>query len=166
MVGLLSASTALGAIIPRQATEKRLRFYNAHTGERLNVCYCANGRYLSDALLSINYILRDFRTGEVKPIDPRLLDTLHSLSRKISRRCTFHIISGYRSPATNARLRRKSRNVAKNSYHMYGKAVDIFVPGYRLSKLRRRALSLKAGGVGYYPRTGFVHMDVGPVRQW
>lgn len=164
--GLLSASTALGAVIPRQAAEKRLCFYNAHTGERLDVCYCKDGYYLPEALLQINYILRDFRTGEVQPIDPRLLDTLHHLSRKVSRRCTFHIVSGYRSPATNALLRRKSRGVAKNSYHMYGKAIDIFVPGYRLSRLRRLALSLKAGGVGYYPKTGFVHLDVGPVRQW
>ena len=162
----MSASTALGAIISRQAYEKRLHFYNAHTGERLNVCYCANGRYLNDALARINYILRDFRTGDVKPIDFGLLDTLHSLSRKITRRCTFHIISGYRSPFTNARLRKKSRGVARNSYHMYGKAIDVFVPGYRLSKLRRQAVSLKAGGVGYYPRTGFLHLDVGPVRQW
>ncbi len=132
----------------------------------MRVCYCRGGRYLPEALYRINYILRDFRTGEIKPIDVHLLDTLYRLSRKVSRRCTFHIISGYRSPATNARLRRKSRGVAKNSYHMYGKAIDIYVPGYRLSRLRRQALKLRAGGVGYYPKTGFVHLDVGPVRQW
>lgn len=163
---LLGASPALGAVSSRLAGTRRLSFYNVHTGERLHVSYSRHGRYLDGALSEINHLLRDYRTGEVIAIDPNLLDCLYRLSRKSGQGCTFHVISGYRSPATNAMLRKRSRHVARNSYHMYGRAIDIFLPHCRLDKLRRLALNLRAGGVGYYPKSGFVHVDTGPLRHW
>jgi uncharacterized protein YcbK (DUF882 family) len=143
-----------------------LSFYNTHTEETLDVAYCIRDRYCPDALQSINRILRDHRTGEVAPIDPALLDLIHALSRKIGAGSPFHVISGYRSPATNDMLRDRSRNVAKYSLHMEGKAVDIRLPDIPLVSLRQAALDLKRGGVGFYPGPDFVHVDVGRVRFW
>ncbi len=150
----------------RFSSVRKLSFYNTHTEETLDVSYCIRDRYCPDALQSINHILRDHRTGEVAPIDPALLDLLHALSRKIGTRSPFHIISGYRSPVTNALLRGRSRNVARNSLHMEGKAVDIRLPGFTLVTLRQAALDLKKGGVGFYPGPNFVHVDIGRVRFW
>lgn len=163
---LLGASPALAALRPTLPGTRHLSLYNVHTGEKLQVRYCRRGRYLEDALSEINHVLRDYRTGEVRAIDPNLLDCLCRLSGKSGHDCTFHVISGYRSPATNAMLRKRSRHVARNSYHMYGRAIDIYLPHCPLDKLRRLALSLRAGGVGYYPKSGFVHIDTGPLRHW
>jgi uncharacterized protein YcbK (DUF882 family) len=146
--------------------DRRLSLYNKYTGEQLNISYYAQGRYLPEALKQISYILRDHRTGEVKAIDPRLCDLLHTIYQKIQPNVPFQILSGYRSPSTNEVLRRRRRGVAKNSLHIHGKAVDLRLPGFRTSILRRTAAAMKGGGVGYYPRLGFVHLDVGEVRYW
>ncbi len=145
---------------------KTLSFHNLHTGENLRTEFWAEGQFIPEALGQINRVLRDHRTNEISTIDPTLLDLLHALQRKIETQETFHVISGYRSPASNAKLRAQSGGVANRSLHMSGKAIDIALPGTRLTDLRRAALSLRAGGVGYYPASGFVHVDTGRVRQW
>ena len=162
--GLLLA----GATGARAGTEaaRQLAFYNLHTGETLRAVYWEGGRYLADGLAEIDYALRDFRTGEVRSIDPGLLDLVHRLRRTMDAEQPVHVISGYRSPATNAMLARRSKSVAKNSYHVKGMAIDLRFPERRLSDLRAAALALAAGGVGYYPRSDFVHVDTGPVRAW
>jgi uncharacterized protein YcbK (DUF882 family) len=145
-----------------------LKLHNIHTGERLSVDYWSNGAYLPDALAAINRILRDFRTGDIQPIEPHLLDTMVRLHGKLETSTPFEVISGYRSPATNAALHAKSEEsgVAVKSLHMQGMAVDIRVPGRPLMLLRNAAVSERAGGVGYYPQSDFVHVDVGRVRRW
>jgi uncharacterized protein YcbK (DUF882 family) len=162
----LFTRTLLGAIQAPQSPERTLALYNLHTGEKLKTAYWIKGEYLSDALSEINHILRDFRTEEILPIDTGLLDLLHDLHNSTGSSEMLHVISGYRSPATNARLRENSHGVAGHSLHMQGKAADIRLPGYSLSSLRRAAVDLKGGGVGYYPESDFVHVDVGRVRYW
>jgi uncharacterized protein YcbK (DUF882 family) len=146
--------------------ERSLAFYNTHTGESLNTVYWVKGKYLPDALEAVDYILRDHRTDETFPIDPQLLDLLYAMRRELEYRESFHIVSGYRSPATNAFLRRHRRGVAQHSLHIEGKAVDLRLPGYDCALLRRVAVELQGGGVGYYPRSEFLHIDVGPIRYW
>ena len=146
--------------------ERSLKFQNLHTGEKLKTVYWQDGKYVQSSLADINRILRDFRNDEVRPIDQDLLDLLSTLNKNLETDQPFEIISGYRSPNTNSMLRSKSGGVAKNSYHMRGMAIDIRVPGRDLASLRRTALEMKLGGVGYYPTSGFVHVDVGPVRAW
>ncbi len=148
------------------AQSKTLSFYNLHTGEKLRTVFWEKGNFIPEALGQINRVLRDHRTNEISQIDPELLDLLYALQRTIETRETFHVISGYRSPASNAKLRAHSSGVANRSLHMSGKAIDIALPGRNLADLRRAALSLRAGGVGYYPASGFVHVDTGRVRQW
>lgn len=146
---------------------KALHFFNPHTGEKLDVSFFNKGRYSPAALKDISYLFRDHRSGAVKAIDPHLLDYLYGISIKLETRSSpFHIISGYRTPETNALLCRESGNVAKNSLHIQGKAVDIRLPDRKISAVRRVAVSLKKGGVGYYPSDNFVHVDVGDVRFW
>jgi uncharacterized protein YcbK (DUF882 family) len=160
-----AALPAAGAAVP----ERVLSFFNTHTGERLRTRYCAGGEYQPDALTEVNHILRDFRANEIKPIDPRLLDLLHELGGTLETDQPFHIISGYRSPKTNAALRERggaATGVASHSLHMVGQAIDIRVPGVKLDNLRGAARSLKIGGVGFYPDLNFVHVDVGRVRYW
>ena len=159
----LVASPAL-ASLPRGV--RSLSFKNLHTDEHVSTDYWADGWYNPDALAEINHVLRDFRTGEAHPIDPKLLDLLHQIRAKLDTDANFEIFSAYRSPKTNAALRRRSRGVARKSLHMQGKAVDVRLPGRRLRDVRRAAKALRAGGVGYYPRSGFVHLDVGRVRYW
>jgi len=146
--------------------ERSLSLHNTHTGESLNTVYWAHGDYLSGALDDLNYILRDHRTEEIKPIDTQLLDLLHALSETLCTRQPFHVISGYRSQATNDFLRTRGRGVARNSLHIQGKAMDIRLPGCDLSVLRESAMGLRGGGVGYYPRSGFVHVDIGRLKYW
>jgi uncharacterized protein YcbK (DUF882 family) len=149
--------------------ERVLSFFHTHTGERLHTAYCCNGEYQPEALKEINYILRDFRANELKPIDPTLLDLLHELGGTLETDQPFHIISGYRSPHTNSMLQSRGGSqsgVASGSLHMVGKAIDIRVPGVKLDHLRAAARSLKLGGVGYYPASNFVHVDTGRVRFW
>ena len=169
----LGAAALLAASVPGKALaniaaapERTLSFYHLHTGEQLNATYWADGSYQQQGLAEIYNLLRDFRTGVVNPIDTQLLDLLHSLALKLDANKPFHVISGYRSPKTNAMLAKHSTGVAKHSLHMDGLAVDIRLPGRSLSSLHRAALSMKAGGVGYYPVSDFVHVDVGRVRRW
>ncbi|MDJ0815582.1 MAG: DUF882 domain-containing protein [Desulfobacterales bacterium] len=171
-LGLFSAAatltpfSALAASNTKSDVFKNLAFYNTHTRERLAVCYCRYGKYDPKALAKINYILRDHRSNEIKEIEPRLLDLLHELSLKTRPNAPFHVISGYRSPSTNKMLRKNSGGVAKKSMHMLGKAIDIRIPGYNTKKLNLKAKQMKAGGVGYYPKSDFVHVDTGRVRYW
>ncbi|HVL66446.1 MAG TPA: DUF882 domain-containing protein [Vicinamibacterales bacterium] len=174
--GAVAAATALSPLrtyaeppAVRKAPVRTLSFFNTHTGERLTTTYCCDGKYDPEALKQLNYILRDFRVNEVKPIDPGLFDLLHELSGTLETDRPYHIISGYRSPHTNTLLRTKggaTTGVASKSLHMVGKAIDIRVPGVKLDHLRGAARSLKRGGVGYYPASNFVHVDTGRVRFW
>jgi uncharacterized protein YcbK (DUF882 family) len=160
---LLPATTALAAVQPpaRQAS-----FYNTHTGESLTARYWEHGHYIPAKLTEIDYVLRDFRTGDGHRIDPELVDLVHRLRLAMAYDGPVHVISGYRSPKTNAMLARRSRKVAKNSYHMKGMAIDLRLPGCPLEEVRAAALSLGGGGVGFYPGPQFVHLDTGPVRAW
>ena len=145
----------------------RLALVNTHTGEALDVVYRERGHYLDDAIAEIDRVLRDHRNGEVFPIDRVLLDQLDALSALLGTGMRpFHVISGYRSPATNAMLAARSGGVATHSLHMSGRAIDIRMPGVPLAVLHRAALGLRAGGVGFYPRSDFVHVDTGRVRSW
>jgi uncharacterized protein YcbK (DUF882 family) len=169
---LASGALALGAGLPAWAFPepdvRRVRFDNLHTGEQLYAAYWEQGSYLPDALDAVNRLLRDFRTGEVHPIEPTLLDLLVSLSGRVgvSSLQPFEVISGYRSPATNAALHAESGQVAAKSLHVEGKAIDIRLSGVQLYGLHEAALELAGGGVGYYPTSNFVHVDVGRVRTW
>jgi len=152
--------------IPDSAPERTLSFYNTRTGEEWNRVYWCQGDYVPEALEEINYLLRDHRTNEVKEIDPRLLDLLYDLNEKLNSRGPFQVVSGYRSPETNALLRRRSRRIARHSLHIEGMAVDIRLPDRNMRQLAKAALSMQSGGVGYYPRRQFVHVDTGKVRRW
>jgi uncharacterized protein YcbK (DUF882 family) len=170
-LGAAGAALLTGMAFPAEAARRLLRprslaFQHLHTGEKLNAVYWADGRYLPDAMRHIDWLLRDFRTDEVHPIDPQLLDLLSDLHGRLQTREPFQVISGYRSPQTNAMLASLSDGVAQNSLHLEGKAIDIRVPGRRLRNLRAAALSLRRGGVGYYPHSDFIHVDTGRVRTW
>lgn len=155
--GLASAST----LEPRA-----LRFRNLHTGETLDAEYWQNGGYAPDALDAINHVLRDHRTNEARAMDVRLLDLLHDLSQQLGTHEPFQVISGYRSPQSNAALADASSGVARRSLHMEGMAIDIALDSATPAVIRDAALALGRGGVGYYPSPGFVHVDVGRVRRW
>ena len=157
---------AIAAVTHSLNSKKNLSFFNTHTGEHLDVCYCQDGVYRSGALKKIKHILRDHRTGDINAIDTRVLDILYTLSRRLDTPDPFHIISGYRSPATNAALRRKNAGVASRSFHTRGMAIDFRVPSCKTNTVHKAAVNLRAGGVGYYPKSDFVHVDCGPVRYW
>ena len=147
--------------------ERSLSLLNTHTGEHLKeMVYWEQGNYIPDALNHLNHVLRDHRTNEVHSIDPMTLDLMAAISRKVGAKRPFEIISGYRSPQSNRALRSASGSVAKNSYHMQGKAIDLRLPGVPLKVVRKAALDLRMGGVGYYPKSDFVHIDSGRVRSW
>jgi uncharacterized protein YcbK (DUF882 family) len=143
-----------------------LSFLNTHTGETFTDAYWESGNYVPDAMAAINTVMRDHRSGEVHEIDPRLLDQLSALRVAIDTSSPFQIISGYRSPASNAQLAAASSGVATRSLHMDGRAIDIRVRGVELSRLRDAALAMNAGGVGYYASSDFIHIDTGRVRRW
>jgi uncharacterized protein YcbK (DUF882 family) len=145
---------------------RRLAFANLHTGESLDVAYWENGSYLPDALQAVNHVLRDHRNNEVHEIHPQLLDLLTALSHRLEATPNFEVISGYRSPATNAMLHAESSEVAVSSLHTVGEAIDIRMSGMSLSYIHSAALDLDMGGVGYYPWSDFVHVDIGRVRSW
>ncbi|TXH32490.1 MAG: DUF882 domain-containing protein [Rhodospirillaceae bacterium] len=153
------------AALPKSGN-RTLGFYNTHTDEQLKATYWSNGRYDKGALKDINFILRDHRNNEVMPIDTKLLDLLTDLHRRSGSTKAIQIVCGYRSPQTNAMLVKTSRGVAKNSLHMQGKAIDIRLADVSVRDLRDTALGMKQGGVGYYPRSAFVHVDTGKVRHW
>jgi uncharacterized protein YcbK (DUF882 family) len=166
------AAASAAAFAPQAAARaarpesRRLAFYNTHTGESLEACYFDGGCHDPAALAAIDRILRDHRTGDTRPIATGLLDLLHTLCGRLETSQPLHVISGYRSPATNAALHAKSRGVASQSLHMCGQAIDIRIPGIATARLREAAVRLAGGGVGYYPGPDFVHIDIGRVRSW
>ena len=167
----LGADAALRAAQPvnfilRSPSSRTLSFYNVHTSENLKTVYFDDGEYVQDALREVNHFFRDFRANEVMPIDPRLLDLLYRIHCALDTSQPFNLISGYRSPATNAWLASQSEGVAHHSLHMYGMASDINVQGRSLALLQTVALAMRGGGVGYYPRSDFVHVDIGRMRHW
>lgn len=145
---------------------RRLRFHHTHTGEKLTIDYHDGVTFIPDALDEINNYLRDFRTGEQYPIDIKLLDNLFRLGATLESHGTYEVISGYRSPATNAKLRAKSTGVAKRSLHMQGRAIDVRLTGCNTRVLYKACRSLSQGGTGYYGKSDFIHMDTGRVRYW
>jgi uncharacterized protein YcbK (DUF882 family) len=164
---LAFASPLKGALAAMpQSGIRTLGLVSTHTNEKITATYWRDGVYDKGALKDINYVLRDHRTGDVAPMDPNLLDLLVELHRRTGSRKVFQIISGYRSPKSNAMLASASGGVAKRSLHMDAKAIDIRLADVALSDLRQAALGMKAGGVGYYKKSDFVHVDTGRVRQW
>lgn len=157
---------SVAPVAPVSARDRELSFYNTHTAEKLSATFWSDGSYLDDGIEEISWLLRDHRAGTSSAMDPKLLDLLHQLQHKVAHPGEFHVISGYRSPATNDMLSKRSAGVAKRSYHTLGQAIDVRLPGFDTRQLRQAALELKAGGVGYYAGSDFVHLDVGHVRQW
>jgi uncharacterized protein YcbK (DUF882 family) len=147
-------------------SQRSLAFHNLHTGENLKCIYWEKGAYVPEALAKINWILRDYRRNEVRAMDIRLLDLLCAMRQELDTHEPFDIVCGYRSPATNEFLREHTDGVAKHSLHMLGMATDIRVPARDVETVRRVAVALRGGGVGTYPRSQFVHVDVGRVRYW
>ncbi len=150
----------------RLRSARHLTFTHMHTSEKLSIVYCEDGRYVPEALIEINQLLRDFRTGDVHAIDPRLLDILHTVRIRTESRGRFEVISGYRSPKTNEMLRRHSSSVSQGSLHLKGRAIDIRLSDVPTRLVRKAAISLAHGGVGYYPSSDFVHLDTGRFRTW
>lgn len=143
-----------------------LTLNNLHTGESIKTVFFDGKGYIKDELARLNHFFRDFRVDKVKTIDPQLFDQLYRLQALLGTRKPVQLISGYRSLETNNELRAHSRGVAKHSYHTRGQAMDFHIEGIALSNVRKAALSMSAGGVGYYPSSNFVHIDTGPVRHW
>ena len=170
LLGAGAAATAIAApaILRAQALPgvKRAMLHNLHTGDSFNEVYWADGRYVPGALAEAMRVMRDWRNGEEHAMDPRLFDALHAINARLGTSQPFQLISGYRSPRSNAMLHSRSSGVAEHSQHMLGKASDIRVQGVDLRRLRAAALDVGAGGVGYYPVSNFVHVDVARVRQW
>ena len=166
MAMTLAAPGAIAAAVPVSVRDRELSFYNTHTGEKLSATFWSDGNYLTDGIEEISWLMRDHRAGIASPIDPELLDLLHQLQTKVEHQGELQVISGYRSPATNDMLNKQSSGVARRSYHMLGKAIDVRMSGFDTSQLHKAAISLKGGGVGYYSSSNFVHLDVGRVRYW
>lgn len=170
---LVLASAGAGALMLAPAAAfavhspaRALSFYHTHTGEKLRVTYAEGDRHIPEALDEVSRFLRDFRSGEAHPMDPKLLDILHHVQQATGGKGPFEIISAYRSPQTNEMLRSNSNGVAQRSLHMEGRAMDVRLRGVDTRQLREAALELKAGGVGYYQDSDFVHVDTGRVRYW
>jgi len=167
---LLIAAASLPPVPPAQpqpTDEHRLRFFHTHTGERLDIVYRRGSQYIPEALDRLDYFLRDHRTGDIHHYDPRLFDLLSDLTAKVHRAgAEINVICGYRSPWSNEFLRTHTSGVAKHSLHMQAEAIDIRLPGLKTSVFRDAALSLGRGGVGYYAKSDFIHVDVGRVRRW
>jgi uncharacterized protein YcbK (DUF882 family) len=149
-----------------ELVDRTLRLVNAHTWEKQDITYCIKGNYDPDNLGKIDYLMRDHRRNVATAMDVRLLDTLVRLHASLETDEAIHVLSGYRTPETNAELRKQSLGVAKHSLHMSGKAADIYIPGITTRTLHETALAMQAGGVGYYATSGFVHIDSGRVRHW
>lgn len=167
----LAGSLVTLAVVPlpslaRTADTRELSFFHTHTSEKLRVVYAENGAYVPEALAEVNRLLRDFRSGDVHPIDPRLLDILHDAREHTGGRGTFEVISGFRSPHTNEMLRHQSGGVAQRSLHLQGQAIDVRLTGTQTRQLRQAAVAMGRGGVGFYPSSDFVHLDTGRVRTW
>jgi uncharacterized protein YcbK (DUF882 family) len=168
LVGTLAAAAGLASSGRRAlaAEAHALSFYHIHTAEKLNVVYREHGELVAGALAEINVFLRDFRTEQTHPIDVSLLDELWNLHAQFERRGTFEVISGYRSPQTNESLRHATKGVAKDSLHLSGRAIDVRHTNAKTADLRDAAIAMRAGGVGYYSKSNFVHIDTGAFRTW
>ena len=163
----LPAAARAAKTPPEAPNARALAFFHTHTQERIDIVYAVGDGYMPQALGSLNRFMRDHYTGDVGVIDPALFDLLHRVRLELGCALSFDVISGYRCPATNGRLRTtRGGGVAQRSLHMDGRAIDVRLPGVALADLRDAALSLRAGGVGYYPRESFVHIDTGRVRSW
>src|SRR5262245_21981000 len=169
-VGLAALLVLIGSESLQNATAngdtRTLSFHNTHTNEDLTVTFKVNVRYDEEALAKINHVLRDWREEQPIRIDPHLIDLIWEVYREVEGTQPIAIVCGYRSPSTNAMLRRRSSGVAKFSQHMLGKAMDFYIPGVPLEKLREAGLRAARGGVGFYPSSNFVHLDTGSVRHW
>jgi len=163
---LAGLALPMGPAMAARRPERNLVIHHQRTGEWLRTVYFADGVYLEDSLRDINRVLRDWRTDQMVDIDPKLLDIVYLVQSRLDSQAPIEVVCGYRSPQTNTMLRRRSRAVAKNSLHMHGKAIDISFAGRELANVRRIAETMGAGGVGYYPGSGFIHIDSGPVRHW
>jgi len=178
--GLLVAGAMLSLLVPMGACAQALdvstqeavqdhvlSLYNTHTGERLEIVFRRGEQYIPGALAKLDYFLRDHNTGDVRHFDPRLYDILADLTASVGRpNGEIDIVCGYRTPSTNESLRAHTTGVAKNSLHIQAEAIDLRMPGVDTLTLRRAALALRRGGVGYYPHSDFIHVDTGRVRQW
>lgn len=162
--GVLGSGSALAAM-PKRKT-RTLRMVNAHTWEKLDIVYYINGMYIDESLQKIDYVMRDRRVGATHKMDTHLLDDLVRLHESLGTEERIHLLSGYRTPQTNAALRARSSGVAKYSLHMEGKAADIYIPGIETRTLQLAALDMHSGGVGFYEKSHFVHIDTGRVRNW
>jgi uncharacterized protein YcbK (DUF882 family) len=162
----LSAAGLVGRARAEESAPRRIALLNLHTGARLDIEYFRDGGYVPEAFAAIDVLLRDFRTGDRYAIDPRLMDYLADVAHTVGVDPVFSVISGYRSPQTNARLREQSTGVAQHSLHMEGRAIDVRIAGVDCAGLAAQALDLQRGGVGYYRASDFVHLDTGAFRTW
>lgn len=162
----LLAQPTLSDLPTADQPERTLRLYNIHTGEYLTTTYWADGQYLNEELQTLDLLLRDHRTNQAMALQRALYDKMFHLQELFNRREPLYVISGYRSPATNSGLRQVSTGVAENSLHIQGRAVDIRIPGVSHRHLHQAALAMRSGGVGYYPKSGYIHLDTGRVRSW
>ena len=169
VLGAAAAATAVAFVRPARAISfapRSVSLYNIHTGEWVRTVYWADGHYIREAVRDINWVLRDHYTDEVRPMNAAVLDLLGMLRHHLDTPNPFLVVCGYRSPATNHMLYLRKSGVAANSYHVKGMAIDLRCERRNLAQVRGAAMSLGAGGVGYYPHSDFVHVDVGPVRHW
>ena len=163
---LLVSIAAMGSLSGNTGRERTLSFFHTHTGDILQVVYFRQGEYDTEALAELRVFMADWRNGEQHDIDPKLMDILWQLQQVTGSADTWEVISAYRSPETNKMLRSRSSGVAKSSQHLLGTAIDVRLRGVELETLRDSARSLKLGGVGYYAKSDFVHVDTGRVRYW
>lgn len=166
-VGLTGFSTSAHAgDLPLIGEDRSLHLYNIHTGESVKSTFWSQGQFVDSEIEMLDMLMRDFRANDVMAMDRQLFHDLYELQTRLSPNKAMNIISGYRSPKTNAKLRNGSNGVAKRSLHMQGRAIDVAIPNVSHKDLHKAALELKSGGVGYYPNSGFVHLDSGRVRRW
>ncbi|MBE0482971.1 MAG: DUF882 domain-containing protein [Bacterioplanes sp.] len=166
---LLGAGISAGIPLTAHAQpheERTLRLYNIHTGESLQTTFWANGAYLDDEIQTIDLLMRDHRANQAIAMQRELYQRLYELQQLFNAREPLYIVSAYRSPSTNQRLRQQSSGVAQTSMHIQGKAIDVRIPGVSHRHLHKAALAMHAGGVGYYPKSGYIHLDTGRNRHW
>ena len=163
---LILPSNALAKAHQPQEEYRQLKINNLHTGEKSHLVYWEHGEYVIDALAEIYLLMRDHRENTIAPIDVRLLDQLNLVQNKLESQKEILLVSGYRSPKTNEKLRKSNHSVSRNSLHMRGKAMDFLIPGLNLRQVHKATLASSMGGVGYYSRSGFIHMDTGRKRRW